>query len=82
MQAFRFCTRMLHELQRVHHAWLISSSIAYVVCTLPTSAMWLGHPDSLGEAVATYAAVFLPQVAVVVALLMVLFYSKSKRAKP
>lgn len=63
-------------------SWLISSAIAYVVCTLPTSAMWLGHPDSLGEAVTTYAAVFLLQVAVVVALLMVLFYSKSKRAKP
>lgn len=61
---------------------LISSAIAYVVCTLPTSAMWLEHPDSLGDAVAMYTAVFLPQIAVAVAFLMVFFYSKSQRAKP
>lgn len=59
----------------------ISSAIAYVVCTLPTSAMLLVRPDSFGDAVVTYAAVFLPQIAVLAAFLIALFYSRTQRAK-
>jgi hypothetical protein len=63
------------------YACLIMSATVYLVGTLPASSTWLQHPASFGDAFGTYLAVFLPQVAVVSALLIVFFYSKRGHAK-
>ena len=63
------------------YALLIASAFVYFVLTLPASITWLHHPSSLGDSVVSYTAVFLSQLAVVMALIAVFIYSKSRYAK-
>ncbi len=58
-------------------AFLLLSACTYFVGILPTDMVFLQHPVALGDALATYTAVFLPQIAAVAAFLVVFFTSKS-----
>lgn len=62
--------------------WFVAgSTVLYIVCITWPGATWFHLPDSVGDVLTTYVAVYLSQIAAVLALALVLFYGRRRHAK-
>lgn len=61
--------------------FVFGAAVLYFVSITWPGAIWIQHPGSLGDALAAYTAVYLSQIAVVLALIVVLVSPMSRFAK-